>query len=156
VPALRSGAIVLADRYVYSLMARDLVRGADQQWLEALYGMAIQPDAVFYLQTAPAHLEERIFESHGSLDYWESGMDLGLSRDWHESFVKYQHRMRQAFKTLQKRFGFETLNGNRLPSTIQRDLRTRTTAILDPPPVPLTPERTADDVSLMPAEVRMQ
>jgi len=30
IPALRAGFIVLADRYVYTLMARDLVRGADR------------------------------------------------------------------------------------------------------------------------------
>src|ERR1041384_5721918 len=49
-PALRAGFIVLADRYIYTLMARDLVRGMDMRWLKNLYGMALVPDAVFYLR----------------------------------------------------------------------------------------------------------
>ena len=32
VPALRSGYIVLADRYIYTLMSRDAVRGISVRW----------------------------------------------------------------------------------------------------------------------------
>ena len=48
-PALKAGFIVLADRYIYTLMARDMVRGMDEAWLKNLYGIALEPDAVFYL-----------------------------------------------------------------------------------------------------------
>src|SRR5271165_445592 len=54
VPALKAGFIVLADRYIYTLMARDLVRGMDEKWLKNLYGIAPEPDAVFYLSVEPA------------------------------------------------------------------------------------------------------
>src|SRR5256884_8892319 len=80
-PALKSGFIVLADRYIYTLMARDLVRGVDQIWLKNLYGIAPEPDAVFYLKVPPDELVQRTFAKNMSLDYWESGMDIGLSRD---------------------------------------------------------------------------
>ena len=53
IPALRSGFIVLADRYIYTLMARDLVRGGDGEWLEGLYSMALVPDAVAQAAQAP-------------------------------------------------------------------------------------------------------
>ncbi len=33
VPALRAGFVVLTDRYIYSLMARAIVRGADPRWI---------------------------------------------------------------------------------------------------------------------------
>src|SRR5512147_36657 len=55
-PALKSGFIVLADRYIYTLMARDMVRGMDRTWLENLYGLALEPDAVFYLAIEPNEL----------------------------------------------------------------------------------------------------
>src|SRR6476661_2610017 len=55
-PALKAGFIVLADRYIYTLMARDMVRGMDEKWLKSLYGMALVPDAVFYLNVAPEEL----------------------------------------------------------------------------------------------------
>src|SRR5687767_12349801 len=89
-PALRAGFMVLADRYIYTLMARDLVRGMDEQWLKNLYGIAPIPDAVFYLSVSPEQLIQRNFSKNHGLDFWESGMDLGLSRDMFDSFLKYQ------------------------------------------------------------------
>src|SRR6267378_5567876 len=73
-PALRAGQMVLADRYIYTLMARDIVRGMDEKWLKNLYGMALVPDAVFYLNVAPAELVQRTFAKYSILDFWESGM----------------------------------------------------------------------------------
>src|SRR6059036_189874 len=105
-PALQSGFMVLADRYIYTLMARDLVRGMDEKWLKNLYGMALVPDAVFYLNVAPQDLVERTFSRYAKLDYWESGMDLGLSRDLFDSFLKYQALMARQFKILQATYGF--------------------------------------------------
>src|SRR5262245_3110933 len=48
IPALKAGFIVLADRYIYTLMVRDLVRGMDRKWLEDIYGMALVRDAGCY------------------------------------------------------------------------------------------------------------
>src|SRR5499427_8535239 len=96
-PALKAGFIVLADRYIYTLMARDLVRGMDETWLKNLYGMAPEPDAVFYLEVEPEELVQRNLSKNATLDYWESGMDLGLSRDLFDSFVHYQTAMQSAF-----------------------------------------------------------
>src|SRR2546426_10848379 len=89
-PALKAGFMVLADRYIYTLMVRDLVRGLDEKWLKNLYGVALVPDAVFYLNVSPVQLVQRNFLKNQALDYWESGMDLGLSRDMFDSFLKYQ------------------------------------------------------------------
>src|ERR687887_2922266 len=50
IPALRAGFIVLTDRYIYSAMARAIVRGADPDWIRAVYGIALVPDAIFYLR----------------------------------------------------------------------------------------------------------
>jgi dTMP kinase len=60
-PSLKSGFIVLADRYIYTLMARDMVRGMDEAWLKNLYGVALEPDAVFYLNVPPEELVQRNF-----------------------------------------------------------------------------------------------
>jgi dTMP kinase len=130
VPALHAGNIVLADRYIYTLMARDIARGADRGWVEKMYGMALVPDAVFYLKVSPKLLVERNLEKNGTLDYWESGMDIGLAREMFDSFVKYQHLMQIEFKRLQERYGFEVVNGNRSVSAIAADLRARLERIL--------------------------
>lgn len=131
IPALRSGTVVLADRYVYTLMARDLVRGADAAWVENLYSRAIVPDACFYLQASPQTLLDRRLELHNGLDYWESGMDLGLSRDWHDSFLAYQRRMRTAFARLHTTYGIDVVDANRNVKTVNQDLRARIHTVLE-------------------------
>jgi dTMP kinase len=130
VPALRAGAVVLADRYIFTPMARDTVRGSDPDWLASLYSKAIVPDAVYYFQVSPRTLIDRTLTAHGGLDYWESGMDLGLSRDWFGSFVKYQRRMRHEFKRLQATYGFEAINANRSIPVIQTELKERVRRVL--------------------------
>lgn len=129
-PALKAGFIVLADRYIYTLMARDMVRGMDQAWLKNLYGIALEPDAVFYLNVPPEELVQRSFAKNTALDYWESGMDLGLSRDMFDSFLKYQTAMQQTFRELQSTYGFTIVDGNRSVDAINTELRKKIGAIL--------------------------
>jgi dTMP kinase len=130
IPALRAGYIVLADRYIYTLMARDLVRGADWQWLLSLYGMALVPDAVFYLLVSPQILVERNFQKKATINYWESGMDLGLSPDTFESFIRYQRSIQLQFRRLHKHYGFRVIDGNRSATATQRELQTEVTKLL--------------------------
>ena len=123
IPALRAGLIVLADRYIYTLMARDVVRGADRAWVRNLYSPALVPDAIFYFRVGARQLVERNFQKNPTLDYWESGMDLGLSHDMFDSFIKYQRLLATEFQTLAKDHAFTVINANLRVETIQRDLR---------------------------------
>lgn len=122
-PALKAGFMVLADRYIYTLMARDMVRGMDEDWLKNLYGVALVPDAVFYLKTSPENLVQRNFAKNHALDYWESGMDLGLSRDMFDSFIKYQASMADKFQQLQATYGFRIVDGDQDVEGIHREFR---------------------------------
>ena len=131
IPSLKAGFIVLADRYIYTLMARDMVRGMDEQWLKNLYGIAPEPDAVFYLSVEPNELVQRNLSKTATLDYWESGMDLGLSRDLFDSFLKYQAQMGEAFRKLQKIYGFEIVDANRSTDSITKELRQKIKALID-------------------------
>jgi dTMP kinase len=129
-PALKAGFMVLSDRYIYTLMARDMVRGADEGWLKNLYGIALVPDAVFYLSVSPEELVQRSFAKNAALDYWESGMDLGLSRDMFDSFVKYQTMMLKTFKRLQSIYGFEIVDGHQSVDAVNSELRGRIEAVV--------------------------
>jgi dTMP kinase len=129
-PALRAGYMVLADRYIYTLMARDMARDMDEAWLKNLYGIALVPDAVFYLNVSAEQLVQRNFAKNQTLDYWESGMDLGLSRDWFDSFVKYQALIAAQFKRLQTSYGFTMVDGNRSADAINADLRQKIEQLL--------------------------
>lgn len=129
-PALKAGFMVLADRYIYTLMARDLVRGMDEVWLQNLYGIALVPDAVFYLKVPPAELVQRNFAKDFALDYWESGMDLGLSRDMFDSFIQYQALMEKQFKRLQSTYGFTIVDASRSADEINEELQKKIEAVM--------------------------
>jgi dTMP kinase len=130
-PSLKAGFIVLADRYIYTLMARDMVRGVDDAWLKNLYGIALEPDAVFYLEVHAEELVQRTLSKSATLDYWESGMDLGLSRDMFDSFLKYQNAINAAFRRLQKSYAFNIVDANRPVEFVTKELRKKIRALLD-------------------------
>jgi dTMP kinase len=130
IPMLKAGYIVLADRYFYTLVARDLVRGAKQDWINKVYSMAIKPDAIFFLRVPVKILLDRTLIAKNELNYWESGMDLGFSRDWHDSFVKYQSKMQQQFAELGKQFEFEQINGNRSSAVIFKELKNKVDTVI--------------------------
>lgn len=130
IPALKAGFIVLADRYIYTLMARDIVRGADREWVRSLYGMALVPHLVIYLRVSPGQLVERNFRKNATLDYWESGMDLGLSRDIFGSFIRYQRLIQKEFALMEREFGFHVVNGNRSVRSVAGEVFARVEGIL--------------------------
>lgn len=100
VPALRRGAVVLADRYVYTALARDLARGVEQSWLEDLYRFALRPDLSIYFQISAEQSLERILSNHPHLNYYQAGMDLGLSHDPIDSFRTFQQRILAEYETM--------------------------------------------------------
>ncbi len=130
IPALRAGFIVLADRYFYTLMARDLVRGAEIDWIRKIYGVTLIPDLVFYLNVSPHRLIGRRWQKSNAMDYWESGMDLGLSRDWVISFLIYQNRLRNTFMKLANMYEFAVINGNKSIPAVTQDIISRIEPIL--------------------------
>ena len=125
IPALRSGYIVLADRYIYTLMSRDAVRGISTRWSHNLFGFAMKPHLVFYLEVDPNELVHRVFQRNSSLDYYESGADLGLSDNMLESFLIYQGLLAKQFRKMQKKYGLVPINGNRSILEINKDLQKR-------------------------------
>ena len=130
VPSLRAGFIVLADRYIYTLMARDMVRGLDPDWVKSLYSIALQPDAVFYLKLPPEKLIQRNFMKNHTLDYWESGMDLGLSLDMFDSFVRYQQLMADKFDEFRRSWGFTTIDADQSMDALNREMRDKIERVL--------------------------
>ncbi len=112
VPALRAGFVVLTDRYIYSLMARAIVRGADPRWIRSIYGLALKPDAIFYLRIGLDELIPRVLQ-RGGFDYWESGMDMRLGGDLYESFVNYQTRLITEYEKMTREFNFHVIDASR-------------------------------------------
>jgi dTMP kinase len=122
VPALKAGFIVLADRYIFTALARAQVRGVDRAWLRSLYGFAIAPHLVFYMKIDVDTLIRRVLDS-GGMDFWESGMDLKLGDDIYDSFRAYQGKLLREYNSLAEEFGFRVVDGRQPIDRIQEELR---------------------------------
>jgi dTMP kinase len=140
IPGMHSGFVVLADRYVFTTMARGAARGLNRDWLAKLYGFALVPTKVFFLRLDPEELIRRTLRRGGELDYWESGRDVGLAPDLYSSFRAYQTLILQEFDRMAEAYGFVTIDASRSVEEVQADLRRGVADVLDPgllnPPPP--------------------
>ena len=124
VPALRSGKVALADRYIFSIMARARVRGIPSRWLTDVLEFAIVPDQVFYLDIDVESLVPRVFSTR-ELDHWESGEDFLREPDRHASFVRYQEALLVEFRDLAAQYGFQTIDARRSVREVFETLQQR-------------------------------
>jgi dTMP kinase len=125
VPALRSGAIVLADRFIFTLIARSVVRGINRDYLTGLYAMALRPNLTFWLNVRPETAFAREFKKAQAISYWEAGRDMSLSHDLYWSFVRYQTMIKREFEVMAKRNAFIELDGEASVSNVNKLLRQR-------------------------------
>ena len=134
-PALHAGFIVLTDRYIYSAIARAVVRGADPEWMRAIYGIGLVPDAVFYLRLGSVEeLAARLLASGRGFDYWESGMDLGLGNDYYDSFIAYQKLLLKEFDRMSGEYGFQVIDASRSIKRVENDLKRLITRVIESEP----------------------
>ena len=105
IPLLKAGAVVLADRYIYTAFARDVVRGMDPGWVRQLYNYAVKPTAAFYFRVPLDVAMRRIMDGRQRLKFYEAGMDLGLADDEEESFRIFQARIIDEYEKIVPEFG---------------------------------------------------
>lgn len=122
-PALQSGLVVLADRYIFTLIARAAVRGIGRDYLHGLYEMALRPNLTFWLNVRPEVAFDREFKKAHSISYWESGRDMSLSNDLFQSFIRYQSMIKREFEYLANRHGFIEVDGEASVSEVNGVLR---------------------------------
>jgi dTMP kinase len=120
-PALKAGAIVLADRYMYTAFARDVVRGVHPQWVRKIYAFAVQPTVAFYFRVPLEESINRIMFGRPKLKYYEAGLDLGLSSDPNESFALFQERIVKEYEKMVDEFGLTAIDAM-LPLTEQQEM----------------------------------
>ncbi len=110
IPALKAGAIVLADRYIYTAFARDGARGLNAKWVRQLYDFAVQPTVAFYFRVPLDEALKRILVGRPELKWYEAGMDLGLSPDPYECFRLFQKRILGQYETMIEEFGLTVID----------------------------------------------
>jgi len=124
-PALRSGAVVLADRYIFTLIGRGVVRGINRDYMNGLYAMALRPHLTFWLNVRPETAFGREFKKAQAISYWEAGRDMSLSHDLYWSFVRYQTMIQREFEVMAKKHSFIELDGEASVSAVNKVLRQR-------------------------------
>ncbi len=130
IPALKSGFVVLLDRYYYTALARDVVRGQNIGWVKNLYEYAPEPDLVFYLDMPVDTLLKRIIGTTG-LDFYESGRDVGFSTDFYKSFGIYQNKCLEQYNQMKSEYGFISIDGTKSIDEIHEIMSNEVQKILD-------------------------
>ncbi len=123
VPALKAGAIVLADRYVYTAFARDVARGVSRAWVRSLYRFAVVPTLAIYFRVPLEVALYRILSGRPKLKWYEAGMDLGLHGDVTESYKLFQGRIQVEYERIVEEFGLATMDATQPVEVQQRALR---------------------------------
>src|ERR1700687_3296930 len=124
-PALRSGTIVLADRFIFTLLARGVVRGINRDYMSGLHAMGLRPHLTFWLNVRPETAVGREFKKAQAISYWKAGRDMSLSHDLYWSFIRYQTMIKREFEVMAKRHNFIELDGEASVSAVNKQLRQR-------------------------------
>lgn len=130
IPALKSGFIVLLDRYFYTALARDVVRGQNIEWVKNLYEYAPEPDLVFYLDMPVDVLLKRIIGTTG-LDFYESGRDVGFSTDFYKSFEIYQNKCLEQYNSMKNEYNFISIDGTKPIKDIHKIMNDEVSKLLE-------------------------
>lgn len=120
-PALKAGAIVLADRYIYTAFARDGARGMDPEYIRKVYSFAVKPTIAFYFKVPLKESLQRIMAGRPRLKYYEAGMDLGLDPDPYQSFKIFQGRIKDLYDQMEEEFGLTVVDAT-LPLVEQQQM----------------------------------
>ena len=123
IPPLKAGAVVLADRYIYTAFARDVVRGVSPKWVRDLYSFAVKPTLAFYFRTPLDVAMKRILGGRDAIKYYEAGMDLELSNDIEESFRLFQGRIIDEYEKMINEFGLVAIDATRSIEEQQAEVR---------------------------------
>ncbi len=110
IPPLKAGAIVLADRYIYTAFARDVARGCDRTWVRQVYRFAVKPTMAFFFRAPLDVAIDRIVSGRPALKYYEAGLDMAWSDDAQESFTIFQGRILEEYDRMVDEFGLTVID----------------------------------------------
>ena len=130
-PPLRAGYLVVCDRYAFTAFARDAARGCDPNWVRTIYSFAPRPDRTFYFRVPVSVTLRRKLASRLKINYYEAGMDLGLSDDLEDSYTKFQSRLRREYERIAETDRFTVIDSTRPVEAIQADLRSDLAPLLE-------------------------
>lgn len=111
-PALVQGKMVVADRFLFTALARDAARGLELDWLLHVYSPLYWPDIVFYFSVSPETSSKRIASTR-TPKYYEAGQDVTDIDDPFESYRQFISRVIQEYEALSVIFKFITIDAEK-------------------------------------------
>jgi dTMP kinase len=123
IPPLKAGAIVLADRYIYTAFARDVARGCDRGWVREVYKFAVKPTAAFFFRAPLDVAIERIASARPQLKFYEAGMDMAWADDEEESFKIFQGKILEEYDHMVAEFGLTVVDATQQIRAQQSQMR---------------------------------
>jgi dTMP kinase len=123
IPPLKAGAIVLADRYIYTAFARDVARGCDRNWVREVYRFAVKPTVAFFFRAPLEVAIDRIISGRPNLKYYEAGQDMNWADDPEESFTVFQGKILEEYDRMMSEFGLTKIDATRSIEAQQREVR---------------------------------
>lgn len=108
-PSLQDGKIVLADRYVFTGIARDVARGVSREWSMNLYSPVRKPDIVFYF-AAPVDVCAGRIAASREMKFYEAGQDVTGLDNAYESFLRFTPMVLAEYEQLSRQFGFVVID----------------------------------------------
>lgn len=108
-PALWAGKTVLADRYLFTALARDAARGLDLDWLLHAYSPLLWPDLVIYFSMTPEDSHRRVASTR-SPRFYEAGQDVTGIADPLASYSRFIDRVVTEYENLSVVFQFVTVD----------------------------------------------
>jgi len=108
-PALVKGKMVVADRFLFTALARDAARGLELDWLLHIYSPLYWPDIVFYFSVSPVTSGKRIAATR-TPKYYEAGQDVTNIEDPFESYNHFISRVIKEYEALAIIFKFITVD----------------------------------------------
>src|SRR5438132_4337853 len=111
-PALVADKMVVADRFLFTALARDAARGLELDWLLHIYSPLYWPDIVFYFSVSPETSGKRIAATR-TPKYYEAGQDVTNISDPFESYRQFIGRVIQEYEALAVILRFITIDAER-------------------------------------------
>jgi dTMP kinase len=123
IPPLKAGAIVLADRYIYTAFARDVARGCDPAWVREVYKFAVKPTIAFFFRAPLDVAIDRIVSGRPNLKYYEAGLDMGWAENPEKSFTLFQEKILAEYDRMVSEFGLTLIDATRSIEQQQKEVR---------------------------------
>jgi dTMP kinase len=121
-PALWAGKLVIADRFLFTGLARDVARGLDLDWVLKLYQPLLWPDLVFYFAVSPVTSGKRVTAAR-TPNFYEAGQDVTDMDDPVESYQRFIARVIREYESLALIFNMITVDAEQSIGDQHRQIR---------------------------------